>query len=401
MLKGAIICPDQEVAERLEEPLSGTGILAVIRTIPHYPSAHELTRILRANAPQILFISIESLSRALEIITAAEEQLPGVQFIAIGRTADQQTLLEVMRSGVREFLAMPFQRQSVWDAVLRVKEVLDRKPVQMESTDLVFSFLPSKPGVGTTTIAANAAIAVSKLPDQRSLLVDLDTTSGMIRFLLQLDNGYSVLDAAARMFQMDESIWPQLITTIGHLDVLHSGHLNPDMRLEASHMNHLIEFARRNYRAVFLDLSGGFERFAVEAMHESKRIFLVVTPEVPSLHLAREKISYLRSIDLGDRIAILLNRCQKRAIVNPDQVEDLLDLPVLMTFANDYQGVHRAMTAGKAVDPGSELGQQFAQLAQYMLDKKPAAMEKKKGLSEYLSIIPSVSLFSPGKKAAN
>jgi len=402
MLKGAIICPDLELTEKLEELLAGMGVVAIQRTIPRYPNANELMRVLRASAPQILFLSIESLSRALEIVTSAESQLPGIQFIAIGRSADPATLLEVMRSGVREFVSLPFQRQTMMDALVRIKEALDRKPVQLDSTDLVFTFLPSKPGVGSTTIAANAAIAVSRLPEQRSLLLDCDMNSGMIRFLLQLDNGYSILDAAERAFQLDENIWPQLVSTIGNLDVLHSGRLNPDLRVEATHIRHILDFARRNYKAIFLDLSGNLERFSLEAMNESKKIFLVVTPEIPSLHLAREKLQYLRNLDLGDRVAILLNRCQKRALVDPAQVEELLQQPVLMTFPNDYQGVVRATTAGKAVDAASDLGRQFSALAQYMLERKPQAVENKKRLSEYLSILPSpVSLFSPGKKAAN
>ncbi|MBL8210112.1 MAG: hypothetical protein JNK87_05345 [Bryobacterales bacterium] len=399
MLKGAIICPDEELCQKLEELLQDMSVVSLTRSVPRYPNANELSRTLRANAPQVLFLSVENLSRALEIVTAAEAHLPGVQIVAINRTADPATLLEVMRSGIREFITLPFERKNMGDALSRVKEILDRRPIQMEHTDLVFSFLPAKPGVGATTIATNTAMAVSRLPEQRSLLLDLDLNSGMIRFLLQLENTFSLTDAAERSLQMDESMWPQLVTSIGSLDVVHSGRLNPDKRLEGTHIRHIMDFARRNYRAVFLDLSGNLERFSVEAMHESKKIFLVVTPEVPSLHLAREKLQYLRLMDLADRVAILLNRCQKRAVVSPAQVEDLLQQPVLMTFANDYQGVHRAMTAGKAVDAGSELGRQFAQLAQYSLDIKHAATaEPKKRLAEYLSILPSpVSLFSAKK----
>lgn len=401
MLKGAIICPDEELSERLEELLTGTGAVSVIRTIPRYPNAHEFTRMLRANAPEVLFLSLESLARALEIVTTAEAQLPGIQFVAIGRSVDPPTLLEVMRSGVREFVAFPFQRQQMYDCLVRVKEVLERRPVKMESTDLVFSFLPSKPGVGSTTIATNVAVAISRFPDHRSLLLDCDQTSGMVRFLLQIENTFSLIDAAERSFQMDENIWPQLVTNMGGLDVIHSGRLNPEVRIEPSNVRHILDFARRNYRSVFMDLSGNFEKYSLEAMMESKRIFLVVTPEVPSLHLAREKIQYLRQVELEDRVAILLNRCQKRAIVSPQQVEELLGHPVLMTFANDYQGVHRAMTAGRPVDASSELGRQFNQLAQFILEKKPV-VPGKKGISEYFSLLPSsVSLFSAGKKTAS
>jgi pilus assembly protein CpaE len=395
MLKGAIICPDEELSEKLEGLLADLGVVALVRTLPRYPNVHELTRMLRSSAPQILFLSVESLGRALEVVQTAEEQLPGVQVVAIGRSIDPQTLLEVMRSGVREFISLPLQRQQVYDSLVRVKENLERRPVRLDSTDLVFTFVPSKPGVGTTTIATNAAIAASRMPDHKSLLMDCDLNSGMIRFLLQIDNHYSILDAAERSFHMDEAIWPQLVTSIGNLDVMHSGRLNPDLRVEPSHLRHILDFARRNYRAVFLDLSGNLEKFSLEAMQESKRIFLVVTPEIPSLHLAREKIQYLRSIDLSDRLSILLNRSQRKSVVTPAQVEELLGQKVVMTFANDYQGVHRAMTAGKAVDPASELGRQFSQLAQYILERKSGSTsDGKKSLSDLFSLSSGVSLFS-------
>ena len=96
-----------------------------------------------------------------------------------------------------------------------------------------------------------------------------------------------------------------------------------------------------------MDLSGNLERYSLEIMQEAKRIFLVVTPEIPSLHLAREKLNFLTHLDLGDRVSVLLNRSHKRSVVSPAQIENLLGAPVMMNFANDYQGVHKALQAGK------------------------------------------------------
>ena len=111
-----------------------------------------------------------------------------------------------------------------------------------------------------------------------------------------------------------------------------------------------MEFMRRNYTSLCFDMSGNLERYSLEIMHESKRIFLVCTPEIPSLHLAREKYLYLKQLDLGERVSVLLNRCPKRSLISPQQIEQLLGVPIYMTFPNDYQGVQRAMTAGRWVD---------------------------------------------------
>ena len=71
-----------------------------------------------------------------------------------------------------------------------------------------------------------------------------------------------------------------------------------------------------------------------------------------------------------------------------------------MTFPNDYQGVQRAMTAGRWVEQGSELGRQFTALASAMLETRPtAAPEAKKRFIEFFSVVPGKAV-APVRKSA-
>ncbi len=391
MLRGIIICPDTDLSERLEALLNDIGIVSVARTLDRYPNSLELIRFLRAHAPQVVFISTESTPKALEIARDVEKNTPGVQVVAVSRFCDPQILLEVMRAGIREFASLPFDRQTLTEGLMRLKDALDAKPPEIETSDQVFSFLPSKAGVGTSTIALNTAKAISRLPETNTLLTDFDLNSGMLRFMLKLDNPYCVTDAAEHALDMDESLWPTMVTSLESLDVLHAGKLNPDFRIEPAQIRHLLEFFRRNYRALCVDLSGNLEKYSLEIMHESRRVFLVCTPEITSLHLAREKYLYLKQLDLGERVSVLLNRCQKRSLITPQQIEQLLGLPVHMTFPNDYQGVQRALTEGRWVDPQGDLGKQFTTLAQSVVEVRQAAhtsVREKKGFLEFFSVVP-------------
>jgi len=400
MLRGIIICPDVDLNERLEAILTEIGIVSITRTLDRYPSSLELLRFLRAHAPQVVFVSTESTAKAMEIAREVEKSTPGVQIVAISRFVDPQILLEVMRAGIREFASLPFDRQALVDALVRIRDTVQARPPAIEATHQVFSFLPSKAGVGTSTLALNAAVAMSRVPDSSVLLSDFDLNSGMVRFMLKLDSAYCVTDAAEHALEMDESLWPTMVTTIDKLDVLHAGKLNPDLRIEPTQIRHLMEFMRRNYSALCFDMSGNLERYSLEIMHESKRIFLVCTPEIPSLHLAREKYLYLKQLDLGERVAVLLNRQPKRSVITPQQIEQLLGVPIYMTFPNDYQGVQRAMTAGHWVDPGCELGRQFTSLAHCMLEAKSApAPEPKKRFIEFFSVVPGKAV-APVRKSA-
>jgi pilus assembly protein CpaE len=292
---------------------------------------------------------------------------------------------------VREFLAAPFDRQQLYDALRRAAEALDKRPLTVDATDRMYAFLPSKQGVGATTLAVNFAGALARRPDCNALLADFDLNSGLVGFMLKVAHGYSVIDAVENSSRMDETLWPQMVSSLGRLDVLQAGHMNPSYRIEPLQVRRLLEFARRNYKAICADLSGNMELYSVEILHEAARIFMVCTPEIPSLHLAREKLNFLRSLDLDDKVDVLVNRAQKRGCIPFAEIERLLGRKILMAFPNDYTGVHRALTLGTFTQRTSEFGRAFDALAKAVFDGGAQQHAQPRRFVEYFSIQPARS----------
>ncbi len=385
MLRGAIICPDRELGDRLASALLDSRRIGIVRRLESYPNSVDLARFLRASAPEVVFVSIEGRQTALETAKRIEEHAPGTQVVAVNRTCDPPTLLETMRAGIREFLSPPFEPQTLSDTLDRIDELISQSPPAFEATDSVFAFLPAKAGAGATTIAVNTSLALAKMRDMHVLLVDLDLNSGLVGFMLSMNHPiHSIVDAAENAHELDENLWPKLVSTKDNLDVLPAGKLTPGIRIEGTQIRHILSYARRHYSAICVDLSGMMERYSMEVLHEAKSVFLVSTAELPSLHLAREKLAFLRSQELDGRVRIILNRSQKRGQISNDEIEKLFGLPIYMTLPNDYEGVHKALTDGKQVNPGSLLGTRFRELAESLIGKKPAPAEKKRGLMDVL-----------------
>jgi pilus assembly protein CpaE len=387
LLRSIIICPDADLAAHLETALTAVGGISAFLTLDHYPTATELVRTLRAHAPDIIFLSIESLEKSQETVGLLEKEARGVQIIAVHRRLDASVLRETMRLGVREFLTAPIERQALLESLRHAALLLERHPPDYETTSQIFSFLPSKAGVGTSTLALNVSAALSRRSEKRVLLSDFDLNSGMMRFLLKIQNEFSVTDAVERSNAMDEQLWPQLVTSVGNLDVLHAGHINPSLRIEPTQIRNLVQFMRRNYQTLCFDLSGNLERYSVELMQESKRVLLVCTPEIPSLHLAREKLHFLRAARLEGQIYVILSRVHKRPLFTKEQVEELLGVPVLATVPNDYLGVNRATSVGTFVDVRSDLGKNYERCATALLEAcaTPVSENRKKFL-EFFSV---------------
>ena len=369
MYRSILISPDKEIGQKLTVALGASGQVEIARTLDHYPTGVELIRTVRALAADVLFLDFGNLKKGLEIVHTLEAEGSPLQIVGFDRKLDPAVLRETMRAGVREFLGEPFEARAVLETLASIQGQIDRRPAVYQSTNQIFTFLPSKAGVGTSTIAANVSAALARRLNTHVLLADFDLSSGMMRFMLKLTNEFSVPDALERAADMDENLWPQLVTTVQGMDVLHAGRLNPNYRIDAAQIGSLMAFMRRTYQVLCFDLSGNLEKYSLELMQESKRILLVCTGEIPSLHLAREKMTFLKDQGLSARIAVVLNRMHKHPLFSKDQVEDLLGVPVVRVFANDYQAVNRAVETGKLLEPGSELGKSFAEFAAQLLDQ--------------------------------
>jgi len=388
MIPAITISPDARLAEAFAAALDSNGKVAIVRRVEKYPGGYELMRLIRAHAPQIVFLSVASVGEAVRVAGELEAAAPGIQVMAIDYSIDQRTLLELMRAGVREFVPLDAAAAELPPALARLIAAIGRKPPSIESTDLMYSFLPAKPGVGSSTIALNVAVAISGLPDARALLMDFDLSCGMIGFLLQLEPSRSIVDAAERAAELDEELWPRLVYSRGLLDVLPAGPFRADFRIEPAQIRYLLDFARRNYKVICADLSGLMERYSLEVMQESKRIFLVSTPELPALHLARQKADFLRSKDLDSRLSLVLNRCQKHAVIPPAEIEKMIGIPIGMEFPNDYRGVHKALSEAKPVDASTDLGKRFKQMAAALLAKNAEPAPRRRFV-DYFAITPA------------
>jgi pilus assembly protein CpaE len=383
LLRSIIICPDPQLSAQLEEALAALGDVTVFRTLSHYPTATDLIRTLRAHAPDVIFLSFESAEKAEETVKHLEKESEDAQVIGVHRANDPNVLRTMMRLGVRESVTSPFERQALMDSLHHAVTLMGNRPAGYEATSQIFSFLPSKAGVGTSTMVLNVAAALARDPKSHVLLTDFDLNSGMMRFLLKLQNSYSVLDAVEHSSAMDEHLWPQLVTTIGNLDVLHAGQINPSLRVEPTQIRNLVQFMRRNYTALCFDLSGNLERYSLELMQESKRVILVCTPEIPSLHLAREKLQFLRSVDLHQRVSVVLNRMSKKPLFTQAQVAEIIGVPVIASVMNDYAGINAATASGTFVEAKSDLGKHMTQLANILVEAKTPERSKKKFLEQF------------------
>jgi pilus assembly protein CpaE len=391
LLTSIVICPQADRNGELSANLSELGHIRVLRTFQQYPSDEELDRFLHIAGPSIVFLGTEDTRRALELALAIDRAGTGTQVVALSSACDPQFLVESMQVGIREFLSLPLDADRLYEAVCRITDVLERKPLAFKSTDAVFGFLPAKPGDGASTVAVNVSSAIARRSPGNTLLADFDLNLGMVAFLLKITNGHSILDAIDVADRMDDALWNNLVLKRDSMDVLCSGRIESRTDVDPSLAEKVLHFARRSYSSICIDLSGNMEPFSVSLLGQCREIFLVCTSDVPSLHFARAKIQFLRESGLLDRASVVINRSAILSSFSIDDMEKLLGLRIRLSLQNDPRRVSNAMRDGTYVDPKSGLGRQFETFAGSLVgpESSSTTIRRKRRFIEHFAIVPS------------
>ena len=380
-LRTLLICRDSLLAAEFSHHITGYEGVTLVHTCTEMPSRGQIARVARVHAPTLVVLQVEDPDAAATVLEGLRAEMPAVPVAALNSTCLPELLLAVMRLGIQEFLFPPFRQDYVGAAVERLREQLRKSADATEGTPFVYSFLPAKQGGGASTVSLNIAAAVAADTAKRVFLGDFDLNAGILRFVLKLDSSSSVVNAALSLDGPENELWPRFVAQSSGIHALHSGRLQPELRVEPWQLRRLFEQVRRTYDFVCADLSGNFEAYSLEVMRQSQKIFVVTTPELPSLYLAREKIEFLRQLQLADRIGLVLNRTLKRGL-STDDVASIVGLPVTVSFPNDYTAVSKAIENAGPVKATSELGRRYSEFAKSLT--RPDAVSGRRPMHRFL-----------------
>ncbi|MBM3812623.1 MAG: hypothetical protein FJW20_13430 [Acidimicrobiia bacterium] len=368
MLRSLIIAPNAQLRRELEILAESSTRIYLLDSLDHYPDQEELGFLFATHAPQAIFLDVFSSMDSLEVAARANRFQPAPFVVALHRFRDQFMMAELMRSGIREYLYSPFTEAQLDEAIDRVSEAIRQAGGVTDTSSRVFGFLPSKAGAGSSTTAVQTALALERIPGTRTLLADFDLGAGTSKFLLKLKEGYLIHEALDRAAELDEALWTELAHRVGTLHVLGSSGARPRFRFEPTHLRFLLEFCRRRYKTIVLDFNGVLDDLTVESLAQAQKIFLVVTQEMMSVHMAREKLTLLETLDMQDRVSLLVSRYRKKAPLSLTDVENALSLEAEHVFPEDPGAVNRAILIGGSVERVTELGKEYNRFAEWLVD---------------------------------
>jgi len=327
------------------------------KTLQHYPSGSELTRILNAYSPKLAFLDLSEQESALAVAADIQAISPETAVIGFGAGWNNWQQTQYAAAGISEILVSPVTLKTFQDCVDRAIH-----KVAGGIQENLFAFLPAKAGSGSTTIALNTAGYLADL-GKKVLLIDGDLNSGVASVLLGLKHPYSLRHALDESEQLDYSKWTKFIATAQGFDLLLSDHRRRKPLPLWSNYHHLLDFAATRYDNILMDLPEVVNDATVETVRRAKRVFIACTPEPASLALAPCRCEELISRGIpAEKISIALNRWH-RGEISASDLEARLKHSVAAVFGNDYRTVSTASGKHGMVDRDTKLGRSFAAFA--------------------------------------
>lgn len=381
-----VISPSRKYIAELLPIISNELADASVVELGGYPTAKNISELPVAPSGTICFLDVPSdRQQAMATITSLVALQLGIHIVVLVEEADPNLILQCLRQGAQEFLTRPFSQEQL----RQVLEKLSRLNPSLEiERGRVTTLIPAKGACGATTMASNLAVHHQKISGGKVLLADLDPLTGTISFLLKLKSTYSFLDALHHAESLDADLWRGLVTQSQGIDVL----LPPENAVDSIHglqpAGPLIEFARRMYDHVVLDVGTIYGDWTVSVAKHSDEILIVTTNELPALQAASRGLQYLESAGVQKhKLKLVINRFNKDAGLNKEMIEMALHTEVYHLIPSDYENVQRALLDGKVIPSSTPFGKGMLTLSQSLLGKtgKEADAAKKPAASGVFS----------------
>ena len=344
---------------------------------------------LRKLGPDVIFVDLESDPQVgLKFAEFLVESGVARAVVGAGPTDSPNLLLSAMQAGVMEFLPKPLEPDQVRDAMKRVWKKTGKTTAQADGgpggrTFCVFS---GKGGSGSTTFAVNLAVAIHRLTRAKTLLIDLDLELGETALLLGMDPKFSIVDLIRNFHRVDAGLLASYIERNETGVELLSAPLQPvDFEsVEHERLTRILDFLKGHYEYIVIDAPKTLNDITLSAFERSDELFLVTTPDLPSIRNASRCLPLLQGVEgktEEDWIHLVVNRFSPRQLISLQEIEKTLGLEVFATLRNDYQSTMEAINEGRpaVLDRSAVYSQDIRKLASEVTGVTATA-EKKGGL---------------------
>ncbi len=376
-----VVDDDANVQRLLEYTLKQEGYEVVIAS-----DGAEAVRLWGAEAPDLILLDV-TLPKldGYQVATRIRAEEPAnthVPIIMLTAEREVEQKVRGLRAGADDYLIKPFHPAEL---LARIKSLLARfapreSLLAKPPMGRLLAFYPAKGGVGCTTIAINAAIALHRELGRKVCLVDGNLQFGDHRVFLDLGlDRKSIVDVVSAPTIDADLIKHVLVKHESGIDLL----LAPPSpeTAELVHPQHLPMIAQMLatiYDYILIDVDKRLDDVNLGVFEAAEIVFVVMTADLSALKNVRLILETMNHLGYPPaKVQLVLNRSNAFTGINVKNAERALRRTIDHQVVNEYRGAISALNSGAPFmfnKADSPLGGSVLQFAK-AVDKGAAAME--------------------------
>ena len=295
----------------------------------------------------------------LDLMEEISMLFPEIAMIAFLPGENPQLAQQVMLAGVRAFLIKPFTQTNLINTLRRVQNLQRRqketaqvaavKDTRAKDPIGMITVFSPRGGAGSSTIAANLAIALQEAQEARVLLLEGKSMFGHLALMLNIRSQNSIIDLIAHAGTLD----PNLIADVVHkhssgIHVLVSPtDIQAAQGIRAQDLFNVVNGLKPQYDYIVVDGGSTINENSITLMDLSDRLLLIATPELAALHDVSRFMEISHTLGYTDeKVRIVINRMGMPGGIKKHDVEAALRTKPFVYLPEDEERVVRSLNRG-------------------------------------------------------
>jgi pilus assembly protein CpaE len=308
------------------------------------------------DAAAVLVIAIDAKRReSLSALQALVGRLGGrVPVVVLTDSFDDALARWFLQIKVSDFLRKPVEPKEVLRACLRALRSSSSLP---DDEGRILTFLAAAGGVGTTTLAIETALQLSRGARglEPTCLVDLDFQGAACADYLDLDPRLDLDEIGPHPERLDLQLLDVMLARHASGLSLLAARGRPGERctLDPEVVIRILDLVSSRFENVVIDLPRVWEPWTDQVLLGSNRVYVVTDMTVPGLRLARRMAGALSQRLPEVKPRVIVNRFEQQLFgtgLRRADIERALDGFFEGTVANNYKVVREAIDRGTTLD---------------------------------------------------
>ena len=320
-----------------------------VEVVQWYDTVGEKGSLATNITPDIIMIDEDPAAKLIfGRIKNLQTSFPLAAIFVVSTIERPQHIVDVMKTGVAEYLIAPFESKHLVDSIEEMRAHLTTSGKIAKG--VVHSFVSSKGGIGASMIAINTAVALAMEEAGTVALCDLSLQSGDCSVFLDLLPLTTIVDVCRKIHGLDIAMLRGAMTKHGTKVELLAAPEAPEESHEVypAHIRKILDLCARIYDHTIIDCQSMFiNDISMEAFKASNNIFILTDLSVPSIRNAFRVAKLIQEMGIEPaKIQFVANRFVKSQTDTIKEVESSLHKRLYWLFPNDFEEVFSAINEG-------------------------------------------------------